>query len=1404
MRTVMRTWALVAVAALATSCAAAVFAQAPAPDEPRPENVIAGELWVQFSEGVAAPGAAGKTGLAAFERAAESMGVYEIRPAFPFVEAAAAKRALPPSADGLMRVYIVRFNPSLDPMRVAAALQKNPGVVYAEPRYRIAVPEAPRGVLTPAAAPLETPNDPFLSLMPYLEGLRLPEAWDVAKGEDGDVVIAIVDAQVDWRHPELAPNIWTNPGEIPDNGRDDDGNGFVDDVRGWSFWNSSPDPGSDSDHGSHGTSMASMAGAATNNGSGMAGSSWNASIMPINASCSAASQYLCSSLSGIVYATAMGADIINASFGSANNSRTARMVYDLATDAGVLIVASAGNAGNNIDVSPHFPGSYRRALSVGSTRAGSNGVVNSYGRSVNVFAPGENILGIFNRANYAVFKGTSSSTALVSGAAALVKTRFPHFNADQVREQVRITAQSIDAANDAGLAGLLGRGRVDVLRALTETTSPAIRLVAEELVSSRSTAEGVETAIDLTFTNHLAPARDLELSLISDSPWITVTKATENVGSLGEGQSHTARFLVVHSVDAPYRTSHPLHTRATAPAYDDAPDILRLLGNPGSVATHSTGAIVVSITTEGNIGFLDHARNSRGVGFVVRRADGTASNLLFEAGLMIGTGPTSVRDAARAGPGRQDLDFVPKKGATLSIASPGALVTEEGRMELVDEGSAGSLGLEVLQETFVDATAAHEDFATFSYTVRNASGRNLDEVHVGIFADWDVNPQAAAADVAGVDPGRRLGFVAEQASNPQLLAGIMALSSDAPFHHRAADTNRDLAGRSFDDGTKWSYLSGGVRPAPGQRGDFVHVVGTGPYAIGPGEEVVVAFALVVGRSQADILANADAAQRLWDNALSPSAQSASRLQLVHNVPGVDVDVYVDGSLVLDDWAFRSATGFSLLDAGSHEVAVVAGMDTDDSSPLASLEFESAAGSRYQILVYGNADEVLLTVVENVRRAGTSADSVDLYLAHGARDLGPATVRVLDPAQENAAVAVLAGSVAYGEVASYHTLPARALTLEVAPPAGFDIPQWYSLDFGEAAGEALVLGLSGPGSDAAGGLGMIGVRPGGEVLVSTPLARATAGLQLIHNAAGLDADIYLDGKLLLDDWAFRSATLYEDVVAGPHRLEVVEASASDNSSPLAMLEVDYAEAADNQIMLVGSRDRLALLSALDVRAEEAGAGLARFYLAHGAPDAGTVAVHLLDPADSNRRLVALEDSMAFGEAGSYYAVEARPLNIEVAIPGGESVIEVFAFDFGGLAGESLVLGLSGTGARASDGLTVMGVLAGGEVLLPGVVTGTGPGQRLPEAFALRGNYPNPFNPVTRVVFDLPARASVALELIDVLGRTVRTVPAGEMAPGPRRSIELDGTGLASGIYVYRVTAVMQLRAEVQTGRMTLLR
>ena len=160
---------------------------------------------------------------------------------------------------------------------------------------------------------------------------------------------------------------------------------------------------------------------------------------------------------------------------------TEAQVMQSAVDEGALVVASAGNNGLNSDQVPSYPANYPINLNVGGTLAESDVNYYSYGRSVNVFAAGRNVVVPFPGNTYGREFGTSFASPLVAGIAALVKTANPHFTPHQVREQVRLTADNIDAVNDASLAGLLGRGRVNAYRAVTESGFPAVRMTEYQL-----------------------------------------------------------------------------------------------------------------------------------------------------------------------------------------------------------------------------------------------------------------------------------------------------------------------------------------------------------------------------------------------------------------------------------------------------------------------------------------------------------------------------------------------------------------------------------------------------------------------------------------------------------------------------------------------------------------------------------------------------------------------------------------------------------------------------------------------------------------------------------------------------------------------------------------------------------
>jgi subtilisin family serine protease len=274
-----------------------------------------------------------------------------------------------------------------------AALERRSDVRYAEPNR----------IYHTAAT---TPNDPLFGSLWGLNNtgqgvngqfggtadadIDAPEAWDRNRGS-ASTVVAVVDSGVAWDHPDLAPNTWSNPREIAGNGVDDDGNGKVDDVRGWDFVDADNNPWDYNDHGTH---VAGTIAARGNNGVGLAGVAWQASIMPIRVSDAFGSATDANVADGFTYAANNGAKVVNVSLGGPGGSQA--MSDAITTHPKTLFVAAAGNDTQNNDVQPSFyPCSYAAANLICVAATGNNDALASFSNygalSVDLAAPGVDI-----------------------------------------------------------------------------------------------------------------------------------------------------------------------------------------------------------------------------------------------------------------------------------------------------------------------------------------------------------------------------------------------------------------------------------------------------------------------------------------------------------------------------------------------------------------------------------------------------------------------------------------------------------------------------------------------------------------------------------------------------------------------------------------------------------------------------------------------------------------------------------------------------------------------------------------------------------------------------------------------------------------------------------------------------
>lgn len=286
--------------------------------------------------------------------------------------------------------------------------------------------------------------------------IGLADAWRLYDGGSRDVVVALVDTGIDYTHEDLVGRIWTNTDEIPGNGIDDDGNGYVDDVYGWNFYSGTNDVyvGTEDAHGTHGAgTIAANAG----NGVGIAGivQSDHVKVMAVKAlGGSDGSGTTASIIQAIQYAEANGAQICNLSLGSSQNDPA---LYRTIASSKMLFVVAAGNDGTDLETAPSYPASYDldNLIAVANIRYdGELDPTSSYGAaSVDLAAPGSYILSTTPGGTYSYMTGTSMAAPMVSAAAAMVYSAFPNATLADVKDILLASVQKLDSLSDCTATG---------------------------------------------------------------------------------------------------------------------------------------------------------------------------------------------------------------------------------------------------------------------------------------------------------------------------------------------------------------------------------------------------------------------------------------------------------------------------------------------------------------------------------------------------------------------------------------------------------------------------------------------------------------------------------------------------------------------------------------------------------------------------------------------------------------------------------------------------------------------------------------------------------------------------------------------------------------------------------------
>lgn len=299
----------------------------------------------------------------------------------------------------------------------------------------------------------------------HLYQIKAQEAWEYSKG-DRQVKVAIVDDACQIDHPDLAGQIWTNPGEIPNNGIDDDNNGYVDDVHGYDVGGLDNDPMPNNNNFTHGTHCSGIVGASSDNSTGIASIGFNISLVPVK--CTTTGQTNTQSIprgyEGITYAVAAGADVISCSWGSSFGGSTGAQVVSYANNSGALVVAAMGNDYNE---QQQYPASYTGVISVVATgnKNDQKASYSNYHTTSVISAPGSQIRSTVTNNGYASQSGTSMATPLVAGLLGLMKSHMYGIETSDLKNCLLTSADNIDSQNGS-YVGKMGAGRINAEKSL--------------------------------------------------------------------------------------------------------------------------------------------------------------------------------------------------------------------------------------------------------------------------------------------------------------------------------------------------------------------------------------------------------------------------------------------------------------------------------------------------------------------------------------------------------------------------------------------------------------------------------------------------------------------------------------------------------------------------------------------------------------------------------------------------------------------------------------------------------------------------------------------------------------------------------------------------------------------------
>lgn len=710
---------------------------------------------------------------------------------------------------------------------------------------------------------LYLPDDPFTDSQYYLENIQAYDAWDIQKG-DTSIVIAITDTGIDLLHPDLIDNIAYNYND-PINGEDSDNDGYIDNYNGWDTGENDNDP--QYDENAHGVHVSGAAAATPDNGTGIAGVGFNSRLLPVKISDS--DGRLVGSYQGIVYAADQGAGVINCSWGGTlSPGQFGQDIINYAVlNRNAVVVCAAGNADNQLKV---YPASYNNSLSVAGTDA--NDVKwsgSSYGSLVDLSAPGTNVYSTWPNGSYIPGNGTSFASPQVAGAAALLRAQFPEYNALQIAAQLKVTTDNIDTiAENEPFAGLMGTGRLNVYKALSDTTKPFLLLTQlehpEEYYQQFNPGETFELGAE--FLNLLAPSQNLNAMLTSKSDYVDIISENSFLGEFDHMETSDN-----------FSDPFVLSISANIPPSHEADFTISFLTSDGFFAGRQnfsitfnldyidlvTERISTTVNSKGNLGY-NYPDMSQGLGFIVESTNQNRS-MLACAGFLAGSSTSTVVDNIYGAMEESFSDlFVSLENARVQQYSGlgDHLIAGSFSDSLAD---AKKIGINVDYNVFSFDGEYLSNFLILEYKVINVSGENVPGFYAGFFADWDI--QDVKNHRAAFHQELNLGY-AFSATGGNFTA-LQLINHDNVKHY--AFDNQGFGGslridNGFTSFEKYTAMKS-TRDNAGffdLDNDISSLIAAGPFNFLDGDTLTFAFALIAGANINEIENSATKAIQIYN------------------------------------------------------------------------------------------------------------------------------------------------------------------------------------------------------------------------------------------------------------------------------------------------------------------------------------------------------------------------------------------------------------------------------------------------------------------------------------------------------------------------------------------------------------